>query len=295
MPELPEVQTTVNGINATLCDAVIVDMFHDWERMFRDNSYAKVRKIVRGATIQNATRRGKHILIHLNNAHTIIVHMKMTGHLMVGKYTKTKLGFKPDDKTSPLADPFNRFIHVVFTLVDGRSLVFCDARKFGKISIEVTEHLPHSQLLAHLGPEPLDDQMTAKVFSDCLQKKLRGKIKQVLLDQSVIAGIGNIYSDELLWLSKIHPESRVGDIPQVLFKDMFKNTQKVLRDALAFGGDSTSDYRNIYGESGVSHHHHQVYQRKNQLCLRRGCGGVITRIIVGARSTHFCPKCQVQY
>ncbi len=295
MPELPEVQTTVNGINETLRGAVIVDACHDWERMFRDNSYTKVRKIVRGATIQNATRRGKHILIHLNNGHTIIVHMKMTGHLMVGKYAKTKLGFKPEDAASPLADPFNRFIHVVFTLADGRSLVFCDARKFGKISIEVTEHLPHSPLLSHLGPEPLDDQMTAKIFSDCLQKKPRGKIKQVLLDQSVIAGIGNIYSDELLWLSKIHPESRVGDIPQTLFGSMFKNTQKVLRDALTFGGDSTSDYRNIHGESGVSHHHHQVYQRKNEPCLRRGCDGTINRIIVGARSAHFCPKCQVQY
>ena len=295
MPELPEVQTTVNGINETLIGTAILDVCHDWERMFRDNSYTKVRKIVRGATIQNATRRGKHILIHLNNAHTIIVHMKMTGHLMVGKYTKTKLGFKPEDEISPLADPFNRFIHVVFTLSDGRSLVFCDARKFGKISIEVTEHLPHSPLLSHLGPEPLDDQMTAKIFSDCLQKKPRGKIKQVLLDQSVIAGIGNIYSDELLWLSKIHPESRVGDIPQKLFGNMFKNTQKVLLDALTFGGDSTSDYRNIRGESGMSHHHHQVYQRKNKPCLRRGCDGTISRIVLGARSTHFCPKCQVQY
>jgi formamidopyrimidine-DNA glycosylase len=294
MPELPEVQTTVNGINETLRGAVITDVCHNWERMFRNNSYKEVRKIVRGATIKNASRRGKHILIHLSNKHTIIVHMKMTGHLMVGKYRKTKLGFVPEEKGA-LADPFNRFIHVVFTLKDGRSLVFCDARKFGKISIEVTEHLPHSPLLAHLGPEPLDADTTAMLFARQVQSKPRGKIKQVLLDQSVIAGIGNIYSDELLWLSKVHPESRVQNIPQKLFPVLFKNTQKVLRDGLAFGGDSTSDYRNIHGEAGVSHKHHQAYQRKGKACLRRGCKGVIERIIVGARSAHFCPVCQVQY
>lgn len=295
MPELPEVQTTVNGINETLTGAVIVDVCHNWERMFRDNSYIKVRKVVRSATIQNASRRGKHILIHLNNGHTIIVHMKMTGHLMVGKYKKTRAEFVPIDTTSPLADPFNKFIHVVFTLADGRSLVFCDARKFGKISIELTEHLPHSPLLSHLGPEPLDLDTTATLFKNQLLTKPRGKIKQVLLDQSVIAGIGNIYSDELLWWSKVHPESRVQNIPQKLFPILFKNTQKVLRDGLDFGGDSTSDYRNIHGEAGVSHKHHQVYQRKGKECLRRGCPGIIERIIVGARSAHFCPVCQVQY
>lgn len=295
MPELPEVQTTVSGINETLPGAIILDVCHDWERMFRDNSYIEVRKIVRGATIQNATRRGKHILIHLNNKHTIIVHMKMTGHLMVGKYKKTKTGFVPVNTASPLADPFNRFIHVVFTLQDGRSLVFCDARKFGKISIEVTEHLPRSPLLSHLGPEPLDQNTTADIFTKCVQSKPKAKIKSVLLDQSIIAGIGNIYSDELLWLSKVHPESRVQNIPQKLFPTLFKNTQKVLCDGLEFGGDSTSDYRNIHGKSGVSHKHHQVYQRKGNQCLRHGCAGIIERIVVGARSAHFCPVCQVQY
>lgn len=295
MPELPEVQTTVDGINATLQGTVIVDVYHDWEKMFRNNSYAQVRKVVRGATVKNASRRGKHILIHLNNKHTIIVHMKMTGHLMVGKYKKTQTGFVPVDRDSSLADPFNRFIHVVFTLKDGRSLVFCDARKFGKISIELTKHLPHSSLLSHLGPEPLDENTTAALFKSKITAKPRGKIKQVLLDQSVIAGIGNIYSDELLWLSKVHPESRVQNIPQTLFPILFKNTQKVLRDGLLFGGDSTSDYRNIYGEAGVSHKHHQVYQRKGKKCLRKGCKGIIERIMVGARSAHFCPVCQVQY
>jgi formamidopyrimidine-DNA glycosylase len=143
MPELPEVQITVNGINETLRGAIIVDVCHNWERMFRDDSYTKVWKVVRGAKIANASRRGKHILIHLNNKHTIIVHMKMTGHLMVGKYTKTRTGFVPVDTSTALADPFNRFIHVVFTLADGRSLVFCDARKFGKISTELIARKPH--------------------------------------------------------------------------------------------------------------------------------------------------------
>lgn len=295
MPELPEVQTTVNGINETLRGARIIDVCHNWERMFRNNSYAHVRKIVRGASITHASRRGKHILIHLSNNHTLIVHMKMTGHLMVGVYRKTKAGFVPQDTTSALADPFNRFIHVVFSLEDGRSLVFCDARKFGKISVELTEHLPHSPLLAHLGPEPLEEVTTPQLFSTQLKKKPKGKIKQVLLDQTIIAGIGNIYSDELLWLSKMHPESRIQNIPNTLFPTLYKNTKKVLIDALTLGGDSTSDYRNIHGEAGTSHKHHMVYQRKGEPCLRRQCNGIIERIMVGSRSAHFCPKCQVQY
>lgn len=295
MPELPEVQTTVNGINELLQGSVILDVCHDWEKMFRDNSYKKVRKAVQNAKIKNATRRGKHILIHLENGYTIIVHMKMTGHLMVGKYRKTRNGFVPEDTESPLADPFNRFIHVVFTLKDGRSLVFCDARKFGKVSIELTGELTNSKHLAHLGLEPLDELTTAKQFTQSLQKKSNWKIKQALLDQSLIAGIGNIYSDELLWLSKVHPESRVANIPEKLFPILFKNTKKVLLDGLHFGGDSTSDYRNIHGQGGTSHKHHRVYQRKNKPCLSKNCKGVIERIIVGGRSAHFCPVCQVQY
>lgn len=295
MPELPEVQTTVNGINETIAGSVIIDVYHNWERMFRNNSYKEVRKIVRGATIKNATRRGKHILIHLSNKHTLIVHMKMTGHLMVGLYKKTRIGFVPQDPNEALADPFNRFIHVIFTLKDGRSLVFCDARKFGKISVEITANLFQSKLLAHLGLEPLETSTTTTLFTQQLQSKSNWKIKQVLLDQSIIAGIGNIYSDELLWLSKIHPESRVKNIPQKLFLLLFKNTQKVLRAGLELGGDSTSDYRNIHGKAGDSHKHHQVYKRKGKGCLHRGCAGIIERIVIGARSAHFCPVCQVQY
>lgn len=295
MPELPEVQTTVNGINELLQGAVIIDVCHDWEKMFRDNSYKKVRDIVRNAKIKNASRRGKHILIHLSHGYTLIIHMKMTGHLMVGRYKKTRLGFIPEDAASALADPFNRFIHVVFTLQDGRSLVFCDARKFGKISIELTKDIPKSKHLSHLGLEPLDEATTSAMFTKAIQKKPRMRIKQALLDQSLVAGIGNIYSDELLFLSKVHPESRVGNIPNKLFPILFKNTKKVLLDGLHFGGDSTSDYRNIHGEGGTSQKHHRAYQRKNKPCLTRNCKGIVERIIVGGRSAHFCPICQVQY
>ena len=99
----------------------------------------------------------------------------------------------------------------------------------------------------------------------------------------------------MLWWSKVHPESRIQNMPATVFPTLFKNMRKVLEDGLRFGGDSTSDYRNIRGEAGVSHKHHQVYQRKGKPCMRRGCDGVIERIVVGARGTHFCPKCQVQY
>jgi formamidopyrimidine-DNA glycosylase len=143
--------------------------------------------------------------------------------------------------------------------------------------------------LEKLGPEPLDKKFTEKDFKERIQKKPTGKIKTVLLDQIVISGIGNIYSDELLWLAGVHPERKVRDITGSEFKKMYTAMLEVLKKGIDFGGDSTSDYRNILGEKGKFHGKHNVYRETKKPCKKKGCGGFIERKMVGSRSAHFCP------
>ncbi len=292
MPELPEVQTTVSGLHSVLPGKTIIDVWTDWPKMFRSDTLAKFKKETVNRKVLSAKRRGKHILINLSGDTTVIIHMKMTGHLLYGGWKLEGGSWKPKDKKSPLNDPFNRFVHVVFSLSNGKHLAFSDTRKFGKVALAKTSELTRSPHLAHLGPEPLEKKFDYESFSERLLKKLRGKIKSVLLDQTIIAGIGNIYSDEMLWRAGIHPETRVGTLKSARLQKLFIAMKEVLRGGIEFGGDSMSDYRNIFGEKGRYQEKHHAYQKKGAKCDKRGCGGIIVRKIVGARSAHFCPKHQ---
>ena len=227
MPELPEVHTTVTGLQEVLPNLSITDV---WSDMWSDSTLAKntikdrsyfpyFKKYTLGKKVTRVTRRAKHILIELENGFTMIIHMKMTGHLMYGNYrldTSARAthsifaswgSWIPVVKDSPLSDPYNRHIHVVFTLSNGKHLAFCDSRKFGTIVVEKTDTL-HTERLAHLGPEPLDEVFTLPFFTKRIMKSPSRAIKTVLLDQTIIAGIGNIYSDEMLHLAHILPTDR---------------------------------------------------------------------------------------
>lgn len=306
MPELPEVQTTVNGLNKYVKNLTIKDVWTDFHSpllMFKETIknpeyFKEFKKIVTGAKIVKAERRAKNILINLDNGYTILIHLKMTGHLLYGAYTMEhgahkKIQWKPREKNSPLSDPFNRFVHLVFTLSNGKHLALCDARKFSKTVLLETKTAHITKHLEGIGPEPLEEKFTWKDLKVRLLSKKSGKIKTVLMDPSVVAGIGNIYSDEALWLSNIHPERLSKDISNKEMQKLFKSIQEVLTKGIDFGGDSMSDYRNILGLPGKFHHEQNVYQKKNDRCGKKGCRGVITRIVVGGRSTHFCPEHQV--
>lgn len=291
MPELPEVTTTVLGLRKTAVGKKIAGVWTDWPKMFRDGNFAGFKRTVAGKKIIGASRRAKHVLIHLSGNLTIIIHMKMTGHLLYGRYKKSGQGWVADEE-GPLKDPFNRFIHVVFSLSLGKHLAFSDTRKFGKIALAETDKLAHSPHLAHLGPEPLEKNFDSASFAARFRLKPRGRIKTVLMDQTVISGIGNIYSDEILWRAGVHPEARTGKISPVRLKKLFAAMKRVLSEGIDFGGDSTSDYRNVYGEPGEFQEKHHAYQKKGEKCGRAGCGGIIVRKIIGGRSAHFCSKHQ---
>ncbi len=300
MPELPEVQTTVNGINAKLKGLKITDVWTDYGGIYhvgKDNIkdeifFKRFKKKVVGQKILIASRRAKNILIHLSGDLTILVHMKMTGHLMYGKYTLDKKSGKkgawsPDEK-GPLQDSFNKFLHFVITLSSNKQLVLSDMRKFAKVTLIETKDLSHSPHLKDIGPEIMTKDFNYSNFKDRLMRKPTGRIKNVLMDQTVIAGVGNIYSDEALWRSDIHPEEQVRNIPDSKLKVLFTETKKVLEKGIDFGGDSMSDYRNIDGERGQFQNHHMVYRRKGEPCKKKGCRGTIIRKVVGGRSAHFC-------
>jgi formamidopyrimidine-DNA glycosylase len=300
MPELPEVQTTVNGINRYLRGLKIVDVwtnyksaYHNGKNHIKNYKFFPIfkNKVVDSKIIQ-AERRAKNILIHLSNENTILVHMKMTGHLLYGKYGLQKRG---KDETwvaiqkGPLRDdPFNRFIRLVFTLSNGKHFVLSDLRKFAKVTVLPTKDIPDSSELSHLGPEPLDDDFTVLILENRLNRRPNCVIKQALMDQTLIAGIGNIYSDEILWASSIHPKVPVRSLKRKDFVAIWKNMQVILNKGLDFKGDSMSDYRTIDGTPGKFQNEHRAYRRTGKPCTKRGCKGTIRRMVIGARSAHFC-------
>lgn len=303
MPELPEVQTTVNGLNETVIGKTITFLWSDLPQKNHSKKYEIknlsfwnfFKKKTLGAKIKNIQRRGKNILISLNNGFTILIHMKMTGHVMVGNYRKGTPSGGQEKHNWPwwsnepaLQDPFNRFIHFLIRFTDGTSLVFCDSRKFGTVTVYETKDLANSRHLKNLGPDALDDSVSLEIFRSQIMKRKNTPIKTVLLDQTLITGIGNIYSDEILFLAGIHPLRKPLSLENSEWKKLWQSTKPVLEKGLRFGGDSTSDYRNVYGEHGNFHHAHNAYRKTGKGCTKKNCKGVIKRIVIGGRSAHFC-------
>ena len=294
MPELPEVQTTVDGINKVAKGHIIIDVWTDFKSdlaMFlktikNPDYFQKFKKAVVGKKILEAERRAKNILIHTTGS-TVLIHMKMTGHIMYGSYiyNKKENNWKPAPDQPALLDPFNRFVHLVFTLDNGKHLVLCDARKFAKITLLEDEHLRH-------GPEPLSSEFTKNIFLKNITRYPNRAIKTILMDQTLISGIGNIYSDEILFASKILPWWKVGELDDKKLSTIYSNIKPILEKGIDFGGDSTSDYRNIHGEKGTFQGAHLVYRRTKERCLRRGCPGTIERKVINGRSAHYCATCQ---
>ena len=279
MPELPEVETTVRGLNKTVRGKKIVGVttvyksaYHKDKDNIKDPKFFKYFKSkIIGQKILKAERRAKNILMHLGNGETILTHMKMTGFYFYNPPKDTK------------------FIRLNFELDNGKHLAFSDMRKFAKVTLIETDKLPHSPHLSHLGPEPLDNKFGIKNFESRIMMRPNTPIKTVLMDQTLIAGIGNIYSDEILWRAGIHPSSMPKSVPKKNITLAFKAIKEVLKKGIDFGGDSTSDYRNIYGLPGKFQNKHHVYRKTGKACARRGCSGIIVRQVVGGRSAHFCP------
>ncbi|MEK7664594.1 MAG: bifunctional DNA-formamidopyrimidine glycosylase/DNA-(apurinic or apyrimidinic site) lyase [Patescibacteria group bacterium] len=289
MPELPEVETTIKGLNSKVLKRTFVDVWTDAKRLVKKpKSFENFKKEIKGKKIIRAWRRAKNVIINLSEGYSLLVHQKMTGHLLYGKWQKRE-GKWQAPKNGPLADPYNRFLHLIFFLDNNNMLALSDMRKFAKIELWKTEELLNSDYFKKLGPEPLEKNFTFEKFKKIFKNK-KGKIKQVLMNQEIIAGIGNIYSDESLWRSKINPLKDVSKLNNKEMLSLYAAIKKVLKKGIELGGESFADYRNIEGKKGNFDIEKKAYQREGQKCFR--CKTLLKRIKIGGRSSCFCPYCQ---
>ncbi|MSU60690.1 MAG: bifunctional DNA-formamidopyrimidine glycosylase/DNA-(apurinic or apyrimidinic site) lyase [Candidatus Staskawiczbacteria bacterium] len=287
MPELPEVQTTVNGLNKKVLERTFVGVWSDWKRMVKEpGNFKRFKKLLKGKKILRVWRRAKNVIFELSGGYSLLIHMKMTGHLMVGEW-KLKKGIFKAVQPGPLQDFINGYIHFVLMLDNGRMIALSDMRKFAKVELHETKDL--HELFENLGPEPLEKNFTFEKFQALFNNK-RGKVKQVIMAPEFIAGIGNIYASEALWEAKIHPLKDVSELGAAPLQALYGAIRKVLALGVEFGGDSFSDYRDIDGKKGEFEGKKKVYQRAGQPCFR--CKTLIKRLVVGQRSAFYCPNCQ---
>ncbi|MBI4158228.1 MAG: DNA-formamidopyrimidine glycosylase [Candidatus Yanofskybacteria bacterium] len=289
MPELPEVQTTVNDLQKKLVGLKFKDVWTDWPKTFRKaEGFENFKKTIKNKKIVSVRRRAKFIIIDIEGAYSIFIHQKISGHLLYGKW-KVESGKWISAMMGPLKDEReNGYIRTIWTLSNGYQLAFSDLRRFGKIVLVKDDDLSELPEIKKLGPEPLEIKF--KKFKELFTNK-RGRIKQVLMDPFFIAGIGNIYSDEILWDSGYHPLSRVENLSEIDIKRIYNSTKKILKQAIKAGGTSIEDYRKISGEMGEYQDYTEAYHQHGEKCSKKD-GGIIQRIKIGGRSAHFCSKHQ---
>lgn len=305
MPELPEVQTIVDDLNRKVSGRTITGVWFDWPKMLKDpldqrrdrvsHSHVKVfQKVIIGKKILRVRRRAKNILVYLSGDLLMLIHLKMTGHLLVGKWKIADKDGKeraiPLEPKEVVEDSYNQHVHVIFYLDNKKMLGFSDVRKFGKVVLGKTKQIENLPELINLGPEPLEKSFTIRKMKEALFKARSRKIKQVLTDPNVIAGIGNIYSDDILWQSKIHPLRKTDSLSEKELKELYRAIRSILAKAVSLRGTSFSDFRDTSGKEGYYSGYRLVYQREDEPCKR--CGTKIQRIVLGGRSAHFCPACQ---
>lgn len=290
MPELPEVETIVKGLRKEIIGRRIKGVWLGWPRLVKSHTPEKFAAVLKGRTITGVERRGKNILIGLSGRPemTLLAHQKMTGHFMVGRW-KLSGGRWESLERGHLGHKKNSYIRLMLSLNDGRGLGLSDVRKFAKIVLGEREKIENLPELRKLGPEPLDSGFTFSEFEKIAKNK-KGAAKRVLLDQNFIAGIGNIYSDEILWLSRIHPLQPLSSLSREKLLKLFKALKLVLKKAVRLRGSSVSDYRDSSGKPGSYAKTRFVYARKGEPCPR--CGAKIISMRVGGRTAHFCGKCQ---
>jgi len=289
MPELPEVETIVRDLNKEVLARAFFDVWTDFKKIIKKpKSFEEFKKEIKGKKILNIRRRGKNILLDLSQNKVLLIHQKLTGHLLLGQWQFKEGKWLPPP--GPLSEKINTHIHLLFIFDNRQMLALSDLRKFAKVELWETKELEESDQMKSLGSEPLERDFTFEKFKERLKRRKKGKIKQVLMDQSVIAGIGNIYSDETLFEAKVHPFKEVSELSQVELKRIYDSMKKILKKAIEVKGESISDFRRISGEKGGFDPLRKVYRRQGEKCPR--CGAIIKRIKIGGRSAHFCPTCQ---
>lgn len=272
MPELPEVEHVARSLQAQIAGRRIVAVTRlDWERMVETPSVAEFLEQIQGRAVQSVGRRAKWIVLTLDGGWTLALHLRMSGYITVH---------------GPEAMP-DVYTHLVLLLDDERQVFFHDTRKFGRARLLDAAGL--ATLDAAHGAEPLTDDFTPDLLAALLRSRKR-QLKPLLLDQRVIAGLGNIYVDEALWRAQLHPLRASDSLNDDEVARLHSGVRLALLEGLNHGGSTLRDYRNSFGAAGENQHHFNVYDREGTPCPR--CGTTIEKIVVGQRGTHLCPFCQ---
>ena len=289
MPELPEVETIVRELKTRVLGRTFVDVWTDFGKTIKKPALKGFGKQIKGKKILKIWRRGKNIIFDLSSGKKLLIHQKMTGHLLFGKWSFKNGRWKALDEGPLTEDPANKFIHLMFFLDKGFMLALSDLRKFAKVELWEGKELLAFEGFSSLGPEPMEKSFSFQKFKKALLPA-RGKIKQVLMDQNVIAGIGNIYSDEILFAAKVNPLRKIGSLKEMELKKIYAETKKILKIAIGAKGESISDFRTLSGERGGFDAFRRVYRREGERCPF--CKSAIKRMKIGGRSAHYCPNCQ---
>jgi formamidopyrimidine-DNA glycosylase len=273
VPELPEVETIRRQLEPEVVGRTIAAAKVFDERWCRPEPPAAVEALLRGRRIEAARRRGKYLIFDLDRELHLVMHLRMTGNLVI---------------RGPESD--ERFLRAAMTLDDGSELWFTDARRFGHGELIAGADLD-AYFASRLGIEPLSGELTPEVLGERAARRT-APLKSFLLNQAHLAGIGNIYADEALFRARLHPLSPAGSMRREHLEDLCEGIIEALEAGLAHGGSSIDDYRDARGERGSMQDEFLVHTREGQECVR--CGQIICRIVVGGRSTYFCPGCQVR-
>lgn len=271
MPELPEVETVRRGLEKLILGKKITTIDIRYSKMIKTD-LDQFQKELPGQVVKSMGRRGKYLLFYLTDK-VLISHLRMEG----------KYFYYPGQV------PERKHAHVLIHFEDGGTLVYEDVRKFGTMELLAPELLEAYFLSKKLGPEPTEQDFDLEIFIGAL-KKSKKPIKSHLLDQTLVAGLGNIYVDEVLWRAKVHPASPSQSLTRAEATAIHEQTIEVLGQAVEKGGSTIRTYTNAFGEDGTMQDFHQVYDKAGQACSC--CGSIIEKIQLGGRGTHFCPKCQ---
>ena len=289
MPELPEVETIRRGLSSLLIDkAVAQALVHDSPKSF-PNDISSTEHFLYAAQVVAVRRRAKVLIIDLSSQYSLVVHLKMTGQLVYRGSEVFGGGHPTDSLIGELPD---RSTRVTLTFSDGSHLFFNDQRKFGWMKLMPTIEIPNLDFMKKVGPEPLEDSFTTQEFIPRVRRRNNTSIKAALLDQTVLAGVGNIYADESLWGAGIHPAQKVREVSDEQLASLLHEVKYVMNLSIAKGGSTDRNYVNAEGKRGSYIDFARVFRREGLSCPRHP-DVLVEKLKVAGRGTHICPVCQV--
>jgi formamidopyrimidine-DNA glycosylase len=286
MPELPEVETVRRGLSELIIGHRVRSVDHDTPKSF-PNAAKDVTEFLIGSQIIAVRRRAKVLLIDLSTHYTLVIHLKMTGQLVYRGTAVFGAGHPNESLVGELPD---RSTRVTISFDNGSHLYFNDQRKFGWMKLLPTLEVPNIDFMKKVGPEPLEAEFTAAEFASRFTRRAKTSIKAAILDQTVVAGVGNIYADESLWGAKIHPLRLVNSISEEEFVRLYTELRAVMNLAIEKGGSTDKNYVNAEGKRGSYMDFARVFRREGFKCPR--CGTEVIKFKAAGRGTHICPHCQ---